>query len=439
MSVKEMMEWKRISGYARYNTEQSRRETWAEQIQRVMDMHREKYKHLLPELSTYLDKAENAMKKKKVLGSQRALQFGGPAILNKNARLYNCTVSYCDRPRFFQEAMWLLLCGCGVGFSVQKHHIEKLPNIKSPEGTKKYIIEDSVEGWADSIGELLNSFFNGTELPIFDFSKIRPAGELIKSSGSKAPGPEGLKAALKNIQELLYRCINDGQTRLKTIDAYDIVMFSSDAVLSGGVRRSATICLFSKDDTEMLHAKTGNWFIENPQRGRSNNSVVLIRNETTKKEFDEIMKSVKQFGEPGFVWTEDKEALYNPCITGDSLITTDKGNVQIKDLVGNEDKYLIKSFNLETKEFELKPLKYALKTKKNVNVIKLKFDDNTFLKCTPDHKILTIDGYKEAGKLNINDEIVCDVFNGSLIDIPEASKESYIETEKWNNRIIEKR
>ena len=335
MSINALMEYTRISKYARYNSEKQRRETWDEQINRVIDMHKKKYAEFLPNIKEEMDIAEYAMKRKWVLGSQRALQFGGRAILEKNARLYNCTVSYCDRPRYFQEAMYLLLCGCGVGFSVQKHHIKKLSKIKTPSGDKiKIKIEDSIEGWADCIGQLMSSYFVGDvpfpecqgKIVTFDYSQIRPAGSIISSSGGKAPGPDGLRNAVEKIKELMENVLDSGQDRLKPINAYDVVMHTSDAVLSGGVRRSATICLFSKEDQEMLNAKTGDWYQTNPQRGRSNNSVVLLRDEVSKKDFDEIVESVKQFGEPGFVWSDDLEALYNPCVEIGMYAYDEQGN-----------------------------------------------------------------------------------------------------------------
>ena len=241
--------------------------------------------------------------------------------MKKNARMYNCSVSYCDRPRFFQEAMYMLLCGCGVGFSVQEHHIAKLPQVTKPSAHAKiYVVPDTIEGWADAFGVLLSSYFvSGHTFPEyagktvhFDLSLIRPKGALI-SGGFKAPGPDGLADALRKCEKLLQNLAKDKQpVNMPPIVAYDFVMHMSDAVLSGGVRRSATICVFSKTDKEMLNAKTGNWYLENPQRGRSNNSVMILRNEITREEWAEIMKSVKQVGEPGFIFTDSLEFLYNP-------------------------------------------------------------------------------------------------------------------------------
>lgn len=325
MSLKSLIDYTFVSKYARWVPEKKRRETWNEAVDRVKQMMLEHYSDK-PEVLPEIEWAYEQMRKKRVLGSQRALQFGGDPIFKHNARMYNCIVSYCDRVRFFQECMYLLLCGCGTGFSVQKHHIDRLPELlPKKEGSKKFIIPDSIEGWSDAVGVLVSSYFDqflGEELfesfngknVTFDYSLIREAGSPLKSSGGKAPGPKPLKKALDNIKKILDDAIKNGQKRLKPIQAYDIVMHTADAVISGGVRRSATICVFSPDDTAMATAKTGNWFIENPQRGRSNNSALLLRDKTSPEQFAELMKSVKEFGEPAFIWSDSTELLVNPCV-----------------------------------------------------------------------------------------------------------------------------
>lgn len=327
MSIKSLMNYTFVSKYARWIPEKKRRETWQEAVDRVKQMMIDAYvnqedpNHL--EINQAIETAYEDMKKKKILGSQRALQFGGSPIFKHNARIYNCIASYIDRVRFFQECMYLLLCGCGTGFSVQRHHVDKMPPlIKEKNGSKKFVIEDSIEGWSDAVGVLVSSYFEDCDLfsdyngksVTFDYSKIRPAGSYLKSSGGKAPGPEPLKKALNNIKKVLDLAVKSGRNKIQPIEAYDIVMYSADAVISGGVRRSATICVFSADDEEMAKAKTGSWFIDNPQRGRSNNSAMLIRNETTKEQFSNLMSSVKEFGEPGFVWSDSKELIVNPCV-----------------------------------------------------------------------------------------------------------------------------
>jgi len=311
-------------GYSRFKEGQGQYESWDEAVDRVIEMHDQNYMNNNNELSEYLEEAREAYKEQRVLGAQRALQFGGEQLMKHQMRMYNCTSSYVDRPEFFGEVFYILLCGAGAGFSVQKHHIKKLPKLQNrTKQAKGYIVEDSIEGWASALDILMSSFFvGGGKYPeyegrrvYFDLSQIRPKGALI-SGGFKAPGPDGLRRSLDKIEHLLQGIVLDSKESIdiKPINAYDITMHAADAVLSGGVRRSATICLFSPDDEEMMNAKTGNWFMDNPQRGRSNNSAVIVRDKTTPEEFGKIMESVKQFGEPGFVFVESTEHTTNPCV-----------------------------------------------------------------------------------------------------------------------------
>jgi ribonucleoside-triphosphate reductase len=324
-AIQELQNYTFVSKYARWLEDKNRRETWKEAVDRVRNMMHSKYGEL--GITEEIDWAYDMMYKKKVLGSQRALQFGGDPILKRHAKIYNCTSSYCDRLRFFQECFWLLLCGSGTGFSVQKHHVAKLPtlehDIEDPNQGTKYVIEDSIEGWADALGVLLSSYFSKpieefkmykNTYVVFDYSNIRPKGSDLSSGVGKAPGFEPLANGLEKIRTLLDRCLANGQKKLRPIDAYDIIMHSSDAVLSGGVRRSASLALFSHDDEEMAKAKTGNWYIDNPQRARSNNSALLLKDGTTFEEFNTLMTSVKEFGEPGFIWSDSTEMTFNPCV-----------------------------------------------------------------------------------------------------------------------------
>lgn len=341
-STQALQDYIRYSRYARYIDKEERRETWQEQINRVFKLHENKYKQYLnsnTEFQKLFNQAKTDYENQLFLGSQRILQFAGDVnnpeaecpIMKHQARVYNCVTTAIDRDRAFSETMYMLLCGCGVGFSVQKQHINQLPNVHPvSDNVVGYMIEDSIEGWACAIGVLIASYFRqshddeyrayyGNRVD-FDFSLIRPKGSYI-TGGFKAPGPEGLKTAISKMKQVFENRVSslnfshdEFKDKLRPIDAYDLIMHSSDAVLSGGVRRSATICLFSKDDTDMLAAKTGNWFIDNPQRGRSNNSVMLLRNETKKQEFLDLMKSVENFGEPGFIWVDDLDTMYNPCV-----------------------------------------------------------------------------------------------------------------------------
>lgn len=311
--------------YSRYVDDENRYESWDESVDRVMSMHRGYYKDKISEaLEKEFTKATVAYKEKRVLGAQRALQFGGDQLLKHQMKMYNCTSSYVDRASFFGEYFYILLCGAGAGFSVQHHHVNKLPTVQErKKQAKGYIVEDSIEGWASALDVLMSSYFveGGTHPEFegrrvfFDLTNIRPKGAKI-SGGFKAPGPDGLRQALDRIEYLIQGVVMGSKepVQLRPIHVYDIAMHCADAVLSGGVRRSATICLFSPDDDEMMNAKTGNWFTDNPQRARSNNSAVIVRKETTKEQFMNIMDSIKQFGEPGFVFVESTEHTTNPCV-----------------------------------------------------------------------------------------------------------------------------
>ena len=318
-----MSQTKFYEGYSRWDEEKKRYETWEEAVTRVMNMHREYYKDkMTPDLAQLIDEAESLYKLQYALGAQRALQFGGDQLKKHQMRMYNCTSTYADRPRFFSELFYVLLCGAGAGFSVQQHHVAKLPNIaERKKQAKGWVVEDSIEGWADALGALMSSYFvGGGQFPemegrkvYFDLQHVRPKGAMI-NGGFKAPGPEPLRRSLDKIEHLIQSRVLKGETRLRPIDVYDIAMHAADAVLAGGVRRSATICLFSPDDVEMINAKTGNWFIDNPQRGRSNNSAVIVRDEISKEDFKRIMGSIKEFGEPGFFFVDDRDITTNPCV-----------------------------------------------------------------------------------------------------------------------------
>lgn len=310
--------------YARYDSKLHRRETWEEAIDRVQNMHLKKFKgdKLTPKQRAKIRWAFDLVREKKVLPSMRALQFGGVAIEAKNERVYNCSVRHVDSVRSFAEVFYLLLCGCGVGLGITKKYVSRIPplvNSLDRTGTViTYVIEDSIEGWADSVEALLLCYTRGNPFSgrkvVFDYSKIRPQGTPLKTGGGRAPGYVPLKNAHQQIKLLLENRIEgNGQKELRPIDVYDILMHVADAVLSGGVRRSATIVIFDKDDEEMLTAKTGDWFKENPQRARSNNSVLLLRNQVSFEEFQNIIERTRQWGEPGFIFADHEDTLFNPC------------------------------------------------------------------------------------------------------------------------------
>jgi ribonucleoside-triphosphate reductase len=299
-----------FSKYAKYIPELNRRETWDELVTRNKEMHIEKFPHLKEEI----EEAYGFVYNKKILPSMRSMQFAGKTAEINNARMFNCSYLPIDDYAAFSEIMFLLLSGCGVGYSVQQHHIDKLPEIRKPLKSKRYLVGDSIEGWADAIKVLMKAYFGKTiTCPLFDFRDIRPKGALLLTTGGKAPGPEPLKIALTHIQAILDRK-QDGE-KLTSIECHDIVCHLADAVLSGGIRRAALISLFNLDDEDMLTCKFGNWWEQNPQRGRANNSAVLLKNQIDKPTFLNLWKKIElsNSGEPGFLFTNDKDLGTNPC------------------------------------------------------------------------------------------------------------------------------
>ena len=298
--------------YAKFLPEYNRRETWEELVTRNMNMHIKKY----PELGGEIVEAYKYVYNKKVLPSMRSMQFGGKPIEISPNRIYNCAYLPIDHLDAFSEAMFLLLGGTGVGYSVQKHHVEKLPEIRKPNENRKrrFLIGDSIEGWADAIKVLFKSYF-GDQLstPEFDFSDIRAKGAQLVTSGGKAPGPQPLKDCLHKLKSML-DAKEDGE-KLSPIEVHDMVCHIADAVLAGGIRRAALISLFSADDQEMISCKAGSWWEQNPQRGRANNSAALLRHKITKEFFMDLWKRVEASGagEPGIYFTNDKDWGTNPC------------------------------------------------------------------------------------------------------------------------------
>ena len=297
-----------LSKYSRYNEELKRREVYSEIVDRVEGMHLKRY----PQITDEIKWAFNFVRDKKVLPSMRTMQFGGKAMELNHAKGFNCSFSICNRPKFFSEALWLLLSGTGVGFSVQFQHIDKLPELKFVDkmNVRHFIVPDTIEGWADATNELINAYMVTGEYIEFAYNNIRQQGEPLKTSGGRAPGHLPLKIALENVRKVL----DNAQGRqLASIECYDIMCMLADAVYSGGIREAAMICLFSIDDGSMMNAKTGNWYNTHPWRARSNNSVVLHRSQVIKRQYDRIFRATKQWGEPGFFFTDDEDSGINPC------------------------------------------------------------------------------------------------------------------------------
>ena len=297
--------------YAKYSPELQRRETWVELVTRNKEMHQKKY----PALTKEIDEVYKFVYDKKILPSMRSLQFAGKPIEISPNRVYNCAYLPIDDWRSFSEVMFLLLGGTGVGYSVQKHHVDKLPEIRKPntDRERRWLVTDNIEGWADAIKVLMKSYFTSGSKIKFDFSDIRPKGARLITSGGKAPGPQPLKECLVKVEGILEQKTNGD--KLRPIEVHDIVCHIADAVLAGGIRRAALISLFSADDDEMLAAKSGAWWELHPQRGRSNNSAVLMRHKITSEFFNEVWKRIELSGagEPGIYLSNDKDWGTNPC------------------------------------------------------------------------------------------------------------------------------
>lgn len=294
--------------YSKYMPHANRRESFEEIVNRSMTMDLE----MFPKLSADIVKAYSLVHDLKVMPSMRKMQFAGEAIRKNHARSYNCTYLLADDVKCFSEALFLLLSGCGVGYSVQRTHTNKLPKVTLPREEGMFIVHDSIQGWAQATEMLFSSYLYGQIRPVFDFSNVRPKGSYLVTTGAKAPGPEPLKTALRQAEEILKKAVG---RKLRPIEVHDLICILSESVVAGGIRRAALIALFDRDDKEMLECKHGKWYEKHPWRQRANNSAVLHRAETTQEEFLEVYNKCRQSGsgEPGFYWTNDYDLGCNPC------------------------------------------------------------------------------------------------------------------------------
>ena len=311
------------SKYSLYREDLGRKEVWEESVERIYQMHLTHLGIHAPAalqdewFMEQLHEAIDYYKQKKFVGSQRNLQFGGEPVLKSSAKSYNCSYSHCDRLEVFRETEWLLLSGCGCGLSVEQAHVDKLPDLlpleELQEESEVFRIPDSIEGWSDAIHRLLEFFFvPGTKRPVFDYTDIRPKGSKI-AGRFLAPGPDGLRIALDNIRKLLREAVTAGQRRLSALQCTDIIAHLADSVLSGGVRRSALMILFSPEDEEMVNCKHGDWFSTNPQRARFNMSAALDRGQVAREVYERLFEAMRTSGDPGLYWRDEFGIGCNPC------------------------------------------------------------------------------------------------------------------------------
>jgi len=320
------------SKYARYEPELMRREVYDETVARVEMMHQRKFEHV-PGMRQEISRAFDLVRDKRLLPSMRSMQFGGRAIEVNNNRIYNCSFTLIDRMAAFSQGMYLLLCGCGVGYSVQYDHVDKLPALKYIDDKKvqHHVVADTIEGWADALAALLDGYVRGHHIE-FSYHLIRAAGTPLKVSGGKAPGHMRLKKSLEAIRAVLHGA--QGR-KLRPIECHRIMCHAADAVLSGGIRRSAMIALFSLEDSEMMYAKTGDWWKDDkePYFANANNSVALKRDEVKEKQFKRIFQMTKEFGEPGFVFIEETHYGTNPCVPAGTRVLTREGYRSIETMI----------------------------------------------------------------------------------------------------------
>lgn len=297
-------------------THNGKKETWQEAVNRVMDMHLKRYSGMVKpedeaEFSKMFAHAYSLYSEQRVLGAQRALQYGGELMLEKHARFYNCSSTYVDRVRVFEEIMYLLLCGAGTGYSVQHVHTDRLPVPKGFDNSKqaeKFVIPDTIEGWAEAVGKMMTAYYYGGADIEFDYSAIRPKGAYIRG-GFKAPGPEPLRQAIEKCHHIITRIKG---RKLRPFELHYLICICANSVVTGGVRRSAMISIFDADDAEMAACKTGNWIATMPELCRSNNSAAILP-DTPKEVFDSIYENTKLYGEPGFVFIDSPWFVFNPC------------------------------------------------------------------------------------------------------------------------------
>ncbi len=445
-----MADYVTMTRYSRYRADLQRREVFGEIVDRVEAMHLNRYPEIQEELKWAFDK----VRAKEVLPSMRSMQFGGKAIEANHAKGYNCSFSVCNHPRFFSEALWLLLSGTGTGFSVQFQHIDALPDVQfvNHSDVKHFVIPDSIKGWAEAANQLIQSYLVTGKYVEFSYHKIRQQGKPLKTSGGKAPGHLPLKKALDRVRTIL----EEAQGRqLKPIDAYDIMCMLADAVYDGGLREAAMICLFSLDDGEMMNSKTGNWHKSHPWRARCNNSVVLQRSDIKKRQYDRIFRATKQWGEPGFYFTDDEDSGANPCVeiglnpkltitpllkhelkqwakktkrdipnlkvnqvhwgwqmcvAGDTRLITKSGITSIEESLGEEIEIWNGSNWANTTPFI---------TGHNRKLYRVKFSDGSYLDCTDNHKFLVADRFgKEYSEVETKDLLD---FSKYAIHVPRAN------------------
>lgn len=410
--------------YAKYISHLQRRETLSETTNRTMNMHLDRF----PKMSAEITKAFSLVHDLKIMPSMRSMQFSGEAVISNNSRSYNCSFVNITYQRVFSEILFLLLSGTGVGFSVQNRHINQLPNVRKPKEEGYFRVHDSIEGWAQSLNLLIDSYFNAGIRPEFDFSGIRPKGSYLVTTGAKAPGPEPLRHMLTEVDKMFTNAIG---RKLRAIEVHDIICLIADCVLAGGIRRAALISLFDKNNEEMLKCKSGSWWEKAPFRARANNSVVLHRSETTKEEFDYIYDMCRQSnaGEPGVFWTNDYDLGTNPCFTGETMVAVadGRGYVSFKELAESGKDVPVFSLDSNGKIIS-KIMRRPRISGRRKKIYKITLDDGNIIRATENHKFILNNGdIIELKDLKKGDSLrVMTKFNTGLFSKKNSQKYTFI-------------
>jgi hypothetical protein len=399
--------------YSRYLDDKKRRESWEEICYRNMSMHISKFPKLIKEIEFVY---KEFVFPKKVLPSMRSLQFGGKPIELNNSRIYNCTYSPAKDIKFFSELMFLLLGGSGCGYSVQRHHINQIPPILTPNKNRKFVIEDSIAGWADAIKVLFKSYTQGNSKPIFDFSQIRPKGTRLITAGGKAPGPSPLRKCITELQNVLEGA--NGR-KLTSLEVHQMSCYIADAVLAGGIRRASLISFFDLDDVDMLTCKSGNWWELHPEFARCNNSAVLERGKITYEQFLSLWDRIKESGsgEPGVIWVNNKEVLGNPCFSYETPILTKDGYKKIGEL---ENK-TIELINYKGEIVSGTIFKSGVK-----RILKLNLTNHTSIRTTENHRFMLVDGSEKESQFLVKNDRLMPYFKINQ-EITEYTKYGFIQ------------
>lgn len=414
------------SKYSRVKPD-GKKETWNEAVSRVMEMHYQFFDGKIKEenkdaFNKVFQEAWVAYNNQEILGSQRSLQYGGPQLLKNNFRSFNCSGSYCNRIEFFKELMELLLSGCGAGFSVQKVHTEQLPIVKGLESNLSkthYTIEDSIEGWANSTGDLIEAYYKGYPDIEFDYSQIRPEGSFV-SGGFKAPGSEPLKICHNKLRKILSKAKG---RKLRPFELHLMSCIIADAVISGGIRRSAMISIFDIDDEEMLQCKTGDWFLTYPELCRCNNSAAIYE-DTPKEKYDKIFEYIQQYGEPGIVFPADNEVVTNPCcFSGDTLIAVvgSRKPVTIKELSDSGKIFLV---YCKTKDSVKIANAKAFPTGRK-ELIEIVLSNESSFRCTRDHLLKMKGGEYVPAEQSLNKVLSVFYNTQPIVGKPKKDYSSY--------------